>query len=77
MNMKQNAVAVVIAVALATVSAGAMAAGEVEAGITATQTTVTSYIGLAIAAGFALLGLSLASDVGIGLVKKWIKKGAK
>lgn len=73
MNMKQIAVAV----ALATVSAGAMAAGEVEAGITATSATVTTYIGLAIAAGFALLGLSLASDVGMGLVKKWIKKGAK
>ncbi|CAN7582997.1 hypothetical protein LJR071_004162 [Pseudomonas sp. LjRoot71] len=73
MNMKQIAVAV----ALATVSAGAMAAGEVEAGITATSATVTTYIGLAIAAGFTLLGLSLASDVGMGLVKKWIKKGAK
>lgn len=77
MTLKQNAVAVVVAIALATVSAGAMAAGEVEAGITATSATVTTYIGLAIASGFTLLGLSLASDVGMGLVKKWIKKGAK
>jgi|AutmiccommunBRH5_1029478.scaffolds.fasta_scaffold01700_15 hypothetical protein len=55
----------------------AFAAGEVEAGITEAQTTILTYIGLAIAAGFALLTASLAPDVGMTLVKKWIKKGAK
>lgn len=55
----------------------AFAAGEVEAGITEAQTTIMTYIGLAIVAGFALMAASLAPDVGMTLVKKWIKKGAK
>ncbi len=66
--------AVLLAVAA---SPMAFAAGEVEAGITEAQTTILTYIGLAIAAGFALLTASLAPDVGMTLVKKWIKKGAK
>ncbi|MNZ29792.1 hypothetical protein D3C78_470460 [compost metagenome] len=55
----------------------AFAAGEVAAGITSVQTEITTYIGLALTAAFALLALSLAPDVGISLIKKWIKKGAK
>lgn len=55
----------------------AFAAGEVEAGITEAETTILTYIGLAVAAGFALLTASLAPDVGMTLIKKWIKKGAK
>lgn len=53
------------------------AAGEVEQGITDVSGKVTTYIGLAIAAAFGLLTLSLAPDIGLTLVKKWIKKGAK
>ena len=45
--------------------------------MTELQTTVMTYIGLGITAGFALLAASLAPDVGMGLVKKWVKKGAK
>lgn len=66
-----------LALLMMAASVGAMAAGEVEAGIIEAQTTVAGYIGLAIAAGFVLLGLSLSADVGMGLVKKWVKKGAK
>ncbi|AOE85532.1 hypothetical protein [Pseudomonas sp. TCU-HL1] len=61
----------------ASAAAPAFAAGEVAAGITAVQTEVTTYIGLGITAAFALLALSLAPDIGIGLVKKWVRKGAK
>ncbi|UVO19976.1 hypothetical protein [Stutzerimonas stutzeri] len=66
--------AIVLAVAA---SPMAFAAGEVEAGLSEAQTQILTYIGLAIAAGFALLTASLAPDVGMTLVKKWIKKGAK
>lgn len=55
----------------------AFAAGEAEAGLDAVKTLVLTFIGLCIAAGFALLGASLAPDVAMGLTKKWIKKGAK
>ncbi len=76
---KQTALRVTKTAVLLAVAASPMAfaAGEVEAGITQTQTTILTYIGLAIAAGFALLTASLAPDVGMTLVKKWIKKGAK
>lgn len=55
----------------------AFAAGEAEAGLAAAQTAVLAMIGLGVAAGFTLLAASLAPDVGMGLTKKWIKKGAK
>ncbi len=76
---KSTAIRVSKAAVLLAVAASPMAfaAGEVEAGITEAQTTILTYIGLAIAAGFALLTASLAPDVGMTLVKKWIKKGAK
>lgn len=76
---KSTAIRVSKAAVLLAVAASPMAfaAGEVEAGITEAQTTILAYIGLAIAAGFALLTASLAPDVGMTLVKKWIKKGAK
>ena len=67
-----------IGLVIAAAAAGPVfAAGEVEAGMTELQTTVMTYIGLGITAGFALLAASLAPDVGMGLVKKWVKKGAK
>jgi len=76
---KSTAIRVSKAAVLLAVAASPMAfaAGEVEAGITEAQATILTYIGLAIAAGFALLTASLAPDVGMTLVKKWIKKGAK
>ena len=76
---KSTAIRVSKAAVLLAVAASPMAfaAGEVEAGITEAQTTILTNIGLAIAAGFALLTASLAPDVGMTLVKKWIKKGAK
>lgn len=55
----------------------AFAAGEAEAGLNAVKGEVLTFIGLGIAAGFALLGASLAPDIAMGLTKKWVKKGAK
>lgn len=76
---KQTALRVTKTAVLLAVAASPMAfaAGEVEAGITEAQTTILTYIGLAIAAGFALMTAALAPDVGMSLVRKWIKKGAK
>lgn len=50
---------------------------EVEDGIAAMVLKITGYIALAVAAAFSLLLLSLGPDVGLALVKKWVKKGAK
>lgn len=47
------------------------------AGMESAKTSVLAMIGLAVAAGFVLMGASLAPDVGLSLTKKWIKKGAK
>lgn len=66
--------AVVIASMTATC---AFADGEVAAGIASIKTEVLTYIGLGIAAAFALMLASLAPDIGLALSKKWIKKGAK
>lgn len=67
-----------IGLVVAAAAAGPVfAAGEVESGITDLQATILTYIGLGVTAGFALLAASLAPDVGMGLVKKWVKKGAK
>jgi len=77
MQVQSKRVLAGLVVALSLMSSGAFASGEVAAGITAAQTEITGYIGLAITAAFALLTLSLAPDVGLSLVKKWIRKGAK
>ncbi|OCX95275.1 MAG: hypothetical protein BFD77_08045 [Pseudomonas sp. CO183] len=78
-SRKERAKRIAITVGtVAAVAAGtAFADGEVEAGLTELTTTVKVYIGLGVAAGFGLLVASLAPDVAMGLVKKWVKKGAK
>lgn len=75
--MQKSKLAVASAVLLSAMAPAAFAAGEVASGIAAVQTEVTTYIGLGITAAFVLLGLSLAPDIGLGLVKKWVRKGAK
>lgn len=55
----------------------AFAEGEAAAGLASVKAEVLTFIGLGIAAGFALLGASLAPDIAMGLTKKWVKKGAK
>lgn len=66
-----------VAVGLVAASPMAFAAGEAEAGLNSVKGEVLTFIGLGIAAGFALLGASLAPDIAMGLTKKWVKKGAK
>ena len=44
--------------------------------ISALQTAIIALVGLGAAAGFAVLAASLAPDIGMGITKKWIKKGA-
>ncbi|MDB6141329.1 MAG: hypothetical protein JWP80_373 [Pseudomonas sp.] len=44
--------------------------------ITSLQASVITDIGLVVAAAFAVLVASLVPDIGLGLAKKWIKKGA-
>jgi len=55
---------------------GVMAAGEVATAITDLQTQTITNIGLVVTAAFAVLVVSLVPDIGLGLAKKWIKKGA-
>jgi hypothetical protein len=44
--------------------------------ITAIQTEVLGDVGLAVAAGFAILAVVLASSVGMSLLSRFINKGA-
>ena len=57
----------------------AFAAGDdpTSSNITALQATIIGLVGLGATAGFAVLAASLAPDIGMGITKKWIKKGAK
>jgi len=58
------------------VAGSAMAAGEVGTAVTELQTATITNIGLVVAAAFAVLVAALVPDIGLGLAKKWIKKGA-
>ncbi|GLU36573.1 hypothetical protein [Pseudomonas sp. NBRC 100443] len=44
--------------------------------ITSLQAKILTYITAGIAACVALLLVSLAGDIGIGVAKKWLRKGA-
>jgi hypothetical protein len=44
--------------------------------ITTLQSSTIANIGLVVAAAFAVLVAALVPDIGLGLAKKWIKKGA-
>lgn len=50
---------------------------DVGASMTTIQTTVIGYIGLAGAAGVAIMAVGLGWDVGMSLIKKFTKKGAR
>ena len=63
-------------VALVSVAAFAAEGGQIEAAIGQLQTTITGYISLGITACVALLLVSMAGDIGIGVAKKWLRKGA-
>lgn len=54
----------------------AFAADDLSSAVTSLQTETISNIGLVVAAAFAVLVASLVPDIGLGLAKKWIKKGA-
>lgn len=64
------------AVGTVVAASGVMAAGEVATAITDLQTQTITNIGLVVTAAFAVLVVSLVPDIGLGLAKKWIKKGA-
>ncbi|TWH76191.1 hypothetical protein LX59_01111 [Azomonas agilis] len=49
---------------------------QVTAGIASLQGQVLTYVGLGIGACVAILLVSLAGDIGIGVAKKWLRKGA-
>lgn len=51
-------------------------ADEISDGITSLQTQILTYVGLGITACIAILLVSLAGDIGIGVAKKWLRKGA-
>lgn len=70
---------IVFASMLVLVSGSVMAAVDpaVQTGIDDTVDNVILYIGMAIVAGLALMGASLAPEVGMTLGKRWIRKGAK
>ncbi|MFK4136818.1 hypothetical protein ACI2KR_31815 [Pseudomonas luteola] len=75
-KMKRHVVPAVVGAAAVAPMMAAHAEGEIEAGITSLQTTVIGYVGLGISACIAVLLVSLAGDIGIGVAKKWLKKGA-
>lgn len=60
----------------AVASSPVFAAGEVAAAVTSLQSETIGNIGIVVAAAFAVLVASLVPDIGLGLAKKWIKKGA-
>lgn len=70
--------AVKTAVVASAVVAGAAFAdgGDVASNITTIQTQTVANIALVVTAAFAVLVASLVPDIGLGLAKKWIKKGA-
>lgn len=49
---------------------------QITAGIADLQATILSYVALGIGACIAILLVSLAGDIGIGVAKKWLRKGA-
>lgn len=57
-------------------AAGVLADDPVATAITTLQSATIANIGLVVAAAFAVLVVSLVPDIGLGLAKKWIKKGA-
>jgi hypothetical protein len=63
------------AAGIATVGGSAHAALD-SAAITAIQTEVLADVALAVAAGFAILAVVLASNVGMSLLSRFINKGA-
>ncbi len=70
---------IIFASMLVLVSGSVMAAVDpaVQTGIDDIVDNVILYIGMAIVAGLALMGASLAPEVGMTLGKRWIRKGAK
>lgn len=49
---------------------------QITAGIASLQGQILTYVGLGIGACVAILLVSLAGDIGIGVAKKWLRKGA-
>ncbi len=62
--------------AVALSSSAAFAAGDMASAVTALQTETIANVALVVAAAFAVLVACLVPDIGLGLAKKWIKKGA-
>lgn len=62
--------------ALLAVSNGAFAA-ITEADVTPIQTEIISAIGIAAAAGLAIMAVALGWDVGMSLIRKFVKRGAR
>jgi len=65
-----------LALVLLGMGAGVAMADDVGTNITAIQTATIANIGLVVTAAFAVLVAALVPDIGLGLAKKWIKKGA-
>ncbi|HCA1453244.1 TPA: hypothetical protein MNK97_005587 [Klebsiella pneumoniae] len=51
-------------------------ADQIGPAITSLQAKIISYIGMGITACVAILLVALAGDIGIGVAKKWLRKGA-
>lgn len=74
MKVKNIASKIMGGAVLLTASGLALAEGP---DFTQTGTTLLGYIAAAGAAGLLLMNAGLAWDVGMGLYKKYLKKGAK
>lgn len=72
----QNACGGAALVALLVVS-GVASAAITEADVSAIQTETIAAIGIAAAAGLAIMAVSLGWDVGMSLIKKFVKRGAR
>ena len=73
LRLKQSAA---VTVAVMATSAFAADGGQIEGAISTLQTTILGYITAGITACVALLLVSMAGDIGIGVAKKWLRKGA-
>lgn len=66
----------IVASAMVASSAFAADTDAVSTAVTSLQASTIANIGIVVTAAFAVLVAALVPDIGLGLAKKWIKKGA-
>jgi hypothetical protein len=68
--------ALILAAAVASPMVFAADTDAVSTAVSSLQASTIANIGIVVTAAFAVLVAALVPDIGLGLAKKWIKKGA-